>query len=187
MPPKEEPKTAREEGRGQARAAVQARKSSTPSSTTSWPSVTKDKPKTPSARAEQGRPPRPRKPRASAQANKRRMTASITDYIRSQLINKRCWADHRDMADAEPPAARRSASGSAATASSRRPTGTDRARPRAVQRSAAAGVHRSTRARALDMCNKIGWVGAGGIFPAAAAAIHRHRIRAQDRQPTNDL
>ena len=30
----------------------------------------------------------------------RRTQVTITDYIRAQLVNKRCWTDHSDMADA---------------------------------------------------------------------------------------
>lgn len=30
----------------------------------------------------------------------RRMQVTITDYIRAQLVNKKCWTDHSDMADA---------------------------------------------------------------------------------------
>jgi outer membrane biosynthesis protein TonB len=41
----------------------------------------------------------PEAPRLSA-GDKRRMTASVADAIRSQLISNRCWADHSDMADA---------------------------------------------------------------------------------------
>ncbi len=39
-------------------------------------------------------------PRLSA-GDKRRMTASVEDIIKSQLITKRCFADHSDMADAK--------------------------------------------------------------------------------------
>jgi hypothetical protein len=42
----------------------------------------------------------PTVPRLSA-GDKRRMTASITDIIVSQLRDKACWADHSDMADAK--------------------------------------------------------------------------------------
>lgn len=31
----------------------------------------------------------------------RRTQVTVTDYIRAQLINKRCWTDHSDMADAQ--------------------------------------------------------------------------------------
>ncbi len=63
-------------------------------------SVSKDKPKAPKNDAGVA-PPRanPEAPRLSA-GDKRRMTASITDAIRSQLISKECFADHSDMADA---------------------------------------------------------------------------------------
>lgn len=30
----------------------------------------------------------------------KRMTASVTDFIRAQLVNNKCWTDHSDMADA---------------------------------------------------------------------------------------
>lgn len=30
----------------------------------------------------------------------KRMTASVTDFIRAQLISNKCWTDHSDMADA---------------------------------------------------------------------------------------
>lgn len=42
----------------------------------------------------------PEAPRLSA-GDRRRMTASITDIIISQLVDKGCWADHSDMADAK--------------------------------------------------------------------------------------
>ena len=42
----------------------------------------------------------PEAPRLSA-GDKRRMTASITDILVSQLRDKECWADHSDMADAK--------------------------------------------------------------------------------------
>ena len=42
----------------------------------------------------------PEAPRLSA-GDKRTMTASITDIIISQMIDKKCWADHSDMADAK--------------------------------------------------------------------------------------
>lgn len=42
----------------------------------------------------------PEAPRLSA-GDKRRMTASITNIIVSQLRDKECWADHSDMADAK--------------------------------------------------------------------------------------
>jgi outer membrane biosynthesis protein TonB len=62
--------------------------------------VTKDKPKAP--KNEAGAAPATAKddtPRMSV-GDRKRMTASITDIIRSQLISKGCWADHSDMADA---------------------------------------------------------------------------------------
>ena len=31
----------------------------------------------------------------------RRTQVTVTDYIRAQLINNRCWTDHSDMADAQ--------------------------------------------------------------------------------------
>lgn len=42
----------------------------------------------------------PEAPRLSA-GDRRRMTASITDILVSQLRDKQCWADHSDMADAK--------------------------------------------------------------------------------------
>lgn len=39
-------------------------------------------------------------PRQAVGKEKRELTASVTDVIRSQLISNRCWADHSDMADA---------------------------------------------------------------------------------------
>lgn len=39
-------------------------------------------------------------PRMSV-GDRKRMTASIADYIKSQLVSKQCWADHSDMADAK--------------------------------------------------------------------------------------
>lgn len=38
-------------------------------------------------------------PRLEA-AETRRVTASLGDYIATQLINNGCWTDHRDMSDA---------------------------------------------------------------------------------------
>lgn len=85
----------------------------------------------------------------------RRMTASITDYIRAQLVNNRCWTDHSDMADA------------------RRLRATFRvwfgrngkfSQPYQLvspSREPAGDVPMLTfiahARRALDMCNKIGW------------------------------
>ena len=63
-------------------------------------SVNKSKPKTQSNSANTAPAASTEAPRLSA-GDKRRMTASITDMIKSQLITNRCWADHSDMADAK--------------------------------------------------------------------------------------
>lgn len=63
-------------------------------------SVTKDAPK--AARADANAKPASAAtgaPRMGA-GDMKRMTASVTDFIRSQLIANRCWTDHSDMADA---------------------------------------------------------------------------------------
>lgn len=62
--------------------------------------VKKDAPK--SAPAPAGKPATSadEKPRMGAGAQ-RRAQVTITDFIRAQLVNKKCWTDHSDMADAQ--------------------------------------------------------------------------------------
>ncbi len=86
----------------------------------------------------------------------KRMTASITDYIRAQLVNNKCWTDHSDMADARRLSATfrvwfgrngKFSQPYQLVTPSREPTGDI-----PMQTFVAHGR------RALDMCNKIGWV-----------------------------
>lgn len=85
----------------------------------------------------------------------KRMTASITDYIRSQLIANKCWTDHSDMADARRLKATfrvwfgrngKFSQPYQLVSPGREPTGDV-----PLQTFIAHGR------RALDMCNKIGW------------------------------
>lgn len=61
--------------------------------------VTNDKPKKPSTTGDKAANTSKEAPRMGA-GQQRKMVASITDYIRAQLVNNRCWTDHSDMADA---------------------------------------------------------------------------------------
>ncbi|MDP3492119.1 MAG: hypothetical protein Q8R82_03320 [Hyphomonadaceae bacterium] len=61
--------------------------------------VKKDKPKASPAPAGKTASPENAAPRMGA-GEMRRTQVTITDYIRAQLVNKRCWTDHSDMADA---------------------------------------------------------------------------------------
>lgn len=61
--------------------------------------VKKDKPKPPSPNPGKLSSTEDAKPRMGA-GEMRRTQVTITDYIRAQLVNKRCWTDHSDMADA---------------------------------------------------------------------------------------
>lgn len=63
-------------------------------------SVDKSKPKQRTNSAGTAPAPSDQAPRLSV-GDKRRMTASIEDIIKSQLITKGCFADHSDMADAK--------------------------------------------------------------------------------------
>ncbi|MEZ6028556.1 MAG: hypothetical protein R3C46_02300 [Hyphomonadaceae bacterium] len=85
----------------------------------------------------------------------KRMTASITDFIRSQLVGNRCWTDHSDMADARRLKATfrvwfgrngKFSQPYQLISPSREPTG-DIPLQTFVQHAR----------RALDMCNKLGW------------------------------
>lgn len=86
----------------------------------------------------------------------KRMTASITDYIRSQLIANRCWTDHSDMADARRLKATFRVwfgrNGKFSQAYQLVSPGREPAGDIPLQTFIAHGR------RALDMCNKIGWV-----------------------------
>lgn len=86
----------------------------------------------------------------------KRMTASITDYIRSQLIANRCWTDHSDMADARRLKATFRVwfgrNGKFSQAYQLVSPGREPAGDLPLQTFIAHGR------RALDMCNKIGWV-----------------------------
>ena len=62
--------------------------------------VKKNPPKSSPAPAGKTASPENGKPRMGA-GEMRRAQVTITDYIRAQLINKRCWTDHSDMADAQ--------------------------------------------------------------------------------------
>jgi len=86
----------------------------------------------------------------------KRMTASITDYIRSQLIANRCWTDHSDMADARRLKATFRVwfgrNGKFSQPYQLVNPGREPAGDVPLQTFIAHGR------RALDMCNKIGWV-----------------------------
>lgn len=60
--------------------------------------VKKDKPK--AAPAPAGKTASPTTGTTMGTGEKRRMQLSVADYIRTQLVNKQCWTDHSDMADA---------------------------------------------------------------------------------------
>jgi hypothetical protein len=100
------------------------------------------------ASADQG-PPR------IGQGDMRRMTASVTDFIRAQLISNRCWTDHSDMADARRLRATfrvwfgrngKFSQPYQLVAPGREPTG-----------DIPLQTFVSHARRALDMCNRIGW------------------------------
>jgi len=113
-------------------------------------------------------PPRPRNnsantaPAAADEAprlgagDRRRMTASVTDAIRSQLIANRCWADHSDMADA------RRLKATFRVAFSRNGKFSKRYQMIAPSREPTGDpplqAFITHARRALDMCNNIGWV-----------------------------
>ncbi len=85
----------------------------------------------------------------------RRMTASITDYIRAQLISNRCWTDHSDMADA------RRLKATFRVWFGRNGKFSQTYQLISPSREPAGDVPMLTfiahARRALDMCNKIGW------------------------------
>jgi hypothetical protein len=118
-------------------------------------SVTKDAPKQRNNSANTAPAAANEAPRLSA-GDKRRMTASVEDVIRSQLISNGCWADHSDMADAKRLKATFRVSfgrnGKFAQAyqmvSPARPPMNDPPLQAFI-------VHAQ---RALNMCNNIGWV-----------------------------
>lgn len=92
-------------------------------------------------------------PRMGA-GEQRRMVVSITDYIRAQLVNNRCWTDHSDMADAGRLSAtfrvwfaRNGKFARAYELQSREPSGDPQLQ-----------VFVAHARRALDMCNTIGWI-----------------------------
>lgn len=85
----------------------------------------------------------------------RRMTASVTDFIRAQLISNRCWTDHSDMADARRLKATfrvwfgrngKFSQPYQLISPGREPTG-----------DVPLQTFVAHARRALDMCNKIGW------------------------------
>ncbi len=94
-------------------------------------------------------------PRLSA-GDKRRMTASVEDVIRSQLISNGCWADHSDMADAKRlKATFRVWFGRNGKFAQRYQMVSPTREPMGDPPMQAFIVHAR---RALDMCNNIGWV-----------------------------
>lgn len=94
-------------------------------------------------------------PRLGA-GDRRRMTASVTDAIRSQLVANRCWADHSDMADARRLTATfRVTFGRNGKFSKRYQMIAPSREPTADPPLQAFITHAR---RALDMCNNIGWV-----------------------------
>ena len=119
-------------------------------------SVSKDTPapkrNTPSPNPASGEKGAPRR----GVGDMKRMTASITDYIRSQLIANRCWTDHSDMADARRLKATFRVwfgrNGTFSQAYQLVSPGREPAGDVPLQTFIAHGR------RALDMCNKIGWV-----------------------------
>lgn len=62
--------------------------------------VKKDKPKASPAPAGRNATSETAAPRMGA-GEMRKTQVTVTDYIRAQLINNRCWTDHSDMADAQ--------------------------------------------------------------------------------------
>jgi outer membrane biosynthesis protein TonB len=92
-------------------------------------------------------------PRMGA-GEQRKMVASVTDYIRAQLVNNRCWTDHSDMADAQRLHTtirvwfgRNGKFSRAYELQSREPSGDPQMQ-----------VFVAHARRALDMCNTIGWI-----------------------------
>ena len=93
------------------------------------------------------------KPRMGA-GEQRKMTASVTDYIRAQLVNNKCWTDHSDMADAGRLSTtirvwfgRNGKFSRGYELQSREPSGDPQMQ-----------VFVAHARRALDMCNTIGWI-----------------------------
>lgn len=115
--------------------------------------VTSDKPTKPSAAPNKATNTTKDAPRMGA-GEQRKMVASITDYIRAQLVNNRCWTDHSDMADAGRLSAtirvwfgRNNKFSRGYELQSREPSGDPQLQ-----------VFVQHARRALDMCNSIGWV-----------------------------
>ena len=85
----------------------------------------------------------------------KRMTASVTDYIRAQLISNKCWTDHSDMADA------RRLKATFRVWFGRNGKFSQPYQMVSPTREPAGDVPLMTfvahARRALDMCNKIGW------------------------------
>lgn len=85
----------------------------------------------------------------------KRMTASVTDFIRSQLVNNKCWTDHSDMADA------RRLKATFRVWFGRNGKFSQPYEMVSPTREPAGDVPMLTfvahARRALDMCNKIGW------------------------------
>jgi len=118
-------------------------------------SISKDPPKQKNNSANTAPAAADEAPRLGA-GDRRRMTASVTDAIRSQLISNRCWADHSDMADARRLRATirvwfgrngKFSKRYEMIAPSREPTGDPPLQ-----------AFITHARRALDMCNNIGWV-----------------------------
>lgn len=118
-------------------------------------SVSKDPPKQRSTSANTAPAAANETPRLGA-GDRRRMTASVTDAIRSQLISNRCWADHSDMADARRlKATFRVWFGRNGKFSKRYELVNPSREPMGDPPLQAFITHAR---RALDMCNNIGWV-----------------------------
>lgn len=85
----------------------------------------------------------------------RKMTASVTDFIRAQLVNNKCWTDHSDMADA------RRLKATFRVWFGRNGKFSQPYQMVSPTREPSGDVPLSTfvlhARRALDMCNKIGW------------------------------
>lgn len=85
----------------------------------------------------------------------KRMTASVTDFIRAQLISNKCWTDHSDMADA------RRLKATFRVWFGRNGKFSQPYQMVSPTREPSGDVPLSTfvlhARRALDMCNKIGW------------------------------
>ena len=115
--------------------------------------VTNDKPAKASSAPNKAANTTKEAPRMGA-GEQRKMVASITDYIRAQLVNNRCWTDHSDMADAGRLSAtirvwfgRNGKFSRGYELQSREPSGDPQLQ-----------VFVQHARRALDMCNSIGWV-----------------------------